>query len=131
MIAKKLLPTNDCYLQFTSEDLQVLNMKAGDKFSTHIHSDGSVELKKFVPVDIDISDWSWDILAMLVTKSIEEDLPVNEVINNMLRKALDSGELADICSQSSKSEPVLLNEENEQVKIDPNIINNDTSITNQ
>ena len=89
MIKKTVQRSEDCFVQFTDEELLELNIKAGDKFSCSIKN-GSVVLKKFETIEIDMSEWSRDILEMLISKSIEEDISINEVISNILEQMLPS-----------------------------------------
>ena len=89
MIKKTVQRSEDCFVQFTDEELLELNIKAGDKFSCSIENE-SVVLKKFQTIEIDMSEWSRDILEMLILKSIEEDISVNEVISNILEQMLPS-----------------------------------------
>jgi len=89
MIKKTVQRSEDCFVQFTEEELEQLGIKAGDKFSCSIENN-SVVLKKFETVDIDLSEWSRDILEMLISKSIEEDISINEVISNILEQMLPS-----------------------------------------
>ena len=89
MIKKTVQRSEDCFVQFTDEELLELNIKAGDKFSCSIENE-SVVLKKFQTIEIDMSEWSRDILEMLILKSIEEDISVNDVISNILEQMLPS-----------------------------------------
>jgi hypothetical protein len=89
MIKKTVQRSEDCFVQFTDDELLELNIKAGDKFSCSIEND-SVVLKKFETIEIDMHEWSRDILEMLISKSIEEDISVNEVISNILEQMLPS-----------------------------------------
>ena len=89
MIKKTVQRSEDCFVQFTEDELLELNIKAGDKFSCSIENE-SVVLKKFQTIEIDMSEWSRDILEMLILKSIEEDISVNEVISNILEQMLPS-----------------------------------------
>ena len=89
MIKKTVQRSEDCFVQFTDEELLELNIKAGDKFSCSIEND-SVVLKKFETIDIDLSEWSREILEMLISKSVEEDISINEVISNILEQMLPS-----------------------------------------
>ena len=89
MIKKTVQRSEDCFVQFTDEELLDLNIKAGDKFSCSIENE-SVVLKKFETIEIDMSEWSRDILEMLILKSIEEDISVNDVISNILEQMLPS-----------------------------------------
>jgi hypothetical protein len=88
MIKKTVQRSEDCFVQFTEEELQQLNIKAGDKFSCSIEND-SVVLKKFETIELDMSEWSRDILEMIISKSIEEDISVNEVISNTLESFIE------------------------------------------
>lgn len=89
MIKKTVQRSEDCFVQFTDEELQQLGIRAGDKFSCSIEND-SVVLKKFETIDIDMSELSRDNLEMLISKSIEEDISINEVISNILEQMLPS-----------------------------------------
>ena len=89
MIKKTVQRSEDCFVQFTDEELQQLGIKAGDKFSCSLENN-SVVLKKFETIDIDMSEWSRDILEMLISESIENDISVNEVISNILERMLPS-----------------------------------------
>lgn len=83
MVTKKIQRSEDLYIQFTDEELKSLNIKAGDKLSWEVEND-SVVLKKFASLDVDISEWSREVLEMLIVESVEKDISVNEVICNIL-----------------------------------------------
>ena len=87
MITKKVQKSDELYIQFTDTELEQLNIKPGDKFSWEIEND-SLVLKKFASLDVDISEWSREVLEMLIVESVEKDISVNEVICNILDKAL-------------------------------------------
>lgn len=87
MIKKTVQRSEDCFVQFTEEELSQLNIKAGDKFSCEIE-DNSVVLKKFASIDIDISEWSREVLEMLISDSIEKDISVNDVICNIVENRI-------------------------------------------
>ena len=118
MTKKTLLHTNDVYIQFTEDELKSIGADINTKFEAKLHDDGSIELRKLVPVEIDLSDWSYETLLMLVTKSIEEDVPVNDIINKLLKSYLN--ETANLVDDIIYS----------KAEVDPNFTNNDTSITN-
>ena len=94
MIKKTVQRSEDCFVQFTEDELLELNIKAGDKFSCSIENN-SVILKKFETIDIDLSELSRDILEMIIADSVEKDISVNEVIGNILEKSLSLSELND------------------------------------
>ena len=89
MIKKTVQRSEDCFVQFTDEELRQLGIRAGDKFSCSIENN-SVVLKKFETIDIDMSEWPRDILEMLISTSVEEDISINEVISNILERMLPS-----------------------------------------
>ena len=88
MIAKTLQRSEDCFIQFTEEELEQLNIKPGDKFTCEIKN-GSLLLKKFETLEIDISEYSREALEMLIKESVEKDISVNEVITNILSEQID------------------------------------------
>jgi hypothetical protein len=89
MIKKTVQRSEECFIQFTEDELIELDIKAGDKFSCSMENN-SVVLKKFETIELDMSEWSRDILEMLISKSIEEDISINEVISNILEQMLPS-----------------------------------------
>ena len=89
MIKKTVQRSEDCFVQFTDDELYQLGIKAGDKFSCSIEND-SVVLKKFETIDIDLSEWPREVLEMIISQSVEEDISVNEVISNILERMLPS-----------------------------------------
>lgn len=135
MTKKVLQPTNDAYIQFTEEELQEIGAGPGTKFSVKHHDDGSIELRPYVKMEIEISDWPREILEMIISDSCEQDISVNDVIANFLKKSLDHLE-----QYPTNKDKILLNEDvsladnidpTGSVRIDPTFTNNDTSITNQ
>ena len=87
MIKKTIQRSEDCFVQFTNEELTKLGIKEGDKFSWE-EDNGSILLKKYVPLEVDISDWSRDVLEMLISESVEKDISVNDVICGIIERAL-------------------------------------------
>jgi hypothetical protein len=88
MITKTVQRSEDLYIQFNEEEMKSLDIKPGDKFSWEIGDDSSLTLKKFVEIDVDISEWSREVLEMLITESVKKDLPVNDIIINILDEQL-------------------------------------------
>lgn len=84
-IIKKVEPTNDVCVKFTEEEMEKLNISPGDKFTVHLE-DGGILLKKFVKIEIDMSDWSREMLEDLIDVSCKEDISINEVISNAIKK---------------------------------------------
>lgn len=89
-ITKKVELTNDVCVKFTEDEMEQLNITPGDKFSVELQ-DGGVLLKKFVKVEIDMSDWSREMLEHLIDISCNEDISVNEVISTTIKKHISKG----------------------------------------
>lgn len=83
MIKKTVQRSEECYIQFSNEELEQLNIKQGDKFSWEQQDDG-IMLKRHVSIDVDISEWSREVLEMLIIESVEKDISVNDVICQIL-----------------------------------------------
>lgn len=92
MIQKTILRSDECYIQFTDEELAKLNIKKGDKFTWEINNDSSVTLKKCVPVEIDLSDFTKEQLIYLIELSIEENISVEDVIVQILEQYISKSE---------------------------------------
>jgi hypothetical protein len=80
------------YVKFTDEELAELNIQSGDKFSIHANEDGSILLKKYATIDIDLSDFSRDMLEFLIQESCNKDVSVNEVIEEVITKSIKNFE---------------------------------------
>jgi bifunctional DNA-binding transcriptional regulator/antitoxin component of YhaV-PrlF toxin-antitoxin module len=87
MIKKLLEPTGDVCVKFTEDELISLNIKQGDKFSFKETEDG-ILLEKFASIDIDLSDFNRDVLEYLIQISCEKDISINDVVSEILEKAL-------------------------------------------
>jgi hypothetical protein len=124
MIKKVLQPTNDVYIQFTEEELSAIGAGPGTKFETKIHDDGSIELRPYVGVELDMDEWPREVLEMIIKTSCEEDISANDVINKLLKESLEKYPTDENLKQAK--EELLL----ESAAIDPNFTNNDTSICN-
>jgi|694.fasta_scaffold00095_51 hypothetical protein len=92
---KKILRSEDLYIQFSKEELAALNINEGDKFSWKETEDG-ILLQKFVPLDIDLNDFDRGALEMLISLSVEKDISVNDVINDILEKFVNTQDAKNI-----------------------------------
>lgn len=89
MITKKIQKTEEYFLQFSEEELKQLNLKAGDQLSWDTNEDGSVTLKPYVTMELDITDWDKDLLVYLIEQSLEKNEPINQIIVDILEQAVD------------------------------------------
>jgi hypothetical protein len=89
MTKKTLLPTNDLYIQFTEEELSAIGAGPGTKFEAKLHEDGSIELRPYAKIELDMEEWPREVLELIIKKSCEEDISANDIINNLLKESLD------------------------------------------
>lgn len=100
-ITKKVEPTNDVCVKFTEDEMEQLNITPGDKFSVELQ-DGGILLKKFVKVEIDMSDWSREMLENLIDISCNEDISVSEVISNTIKKHISKSGVISVDPETSE-----------------------------
>lgn len=151
MTKKTLLPTNDVYIQFTEEELSSIGAGPGTKFEAKLHDDGSIELRPYVKVELNMEDWPREVLELIVKESCEKDISANDIINKMLKEGLnmiDKQYNSDASSEavfptawnsnystySSDTIPTLKTKLSttsgyDVYTIDPNFTNNDISLT--
>lgn len=94
MIKKTIQRSEDCFVQFTEQELKELNIKEGDKFTWEIQDDGII-LKKFGTIDIDFAEFDREILEYLIAESCEKDVSVNEIISDILEQIVKQHEQND------------------------------------
>lgn len=87
---KKIQEKKELFIQFSDEEMQEIGWKEGQKLSFDFDEEtGSITLKPFVKVDIDMSEWDRELLEFLISESCERDISVNEVINEVLKKSIN------------------------------------------
>jgi len=83
---KKIIePTGDLCIKFTEEELSKLGLKHGDKLSFK-ETGNDIVLNKYESIDVDISEWSREVLEMLISESVDQDISVNDVICRILEE---------------------------------------------
>lgn len=85
-IKKTIQRSEECFIQFTQDELKQLNIEAGDKFTWEMQDDGSCLLHKCVPIEINLSEYSREVLEMVISESIEKGLPVDDVMCNIIEE---------------------------------------------
>jgi hypothetical protein len=68
------------FVKFTPEEMELLGIQPKDKFEISLTDEGSILLKKFAKLDIDLNDFDKETLIMLIEESISDQVPVDEVI---------------------------------------------------
>jgi len=89
MITKTVQKTENYFIEFSDEELDRLNLKKGSKLDWKVQEDGSVKLVPWVPVDLEIQNWDKDVLLFLIKESLEKDLPVNDIIAELIEKMIN------------------------------------------
>lgn len=84
-ISKTIKSREECYIEFTDEEMKVLNISPGDKFTWKIQENG-VMLEKHVPVELNLESWDKETLLFLIQESCNKDISVNDVIVEILEK---------------------------------------------
>jgi hypothetical protein len=82
------------YIQFTDEEVAECGWQPNQKLSCQLLEDGSISIKPYVSVDLgDVSEYPREVLEMFVLESLEKDITINEVINNLLKESLKNHDL--------------------------------------
>ena len=89
MIKKKIQSQTEYYVQFTEEEIKELGINVGDKFSIEECKDG-ILLKKYETIDIDLSEFSRETLEFLISLSVEKDITISEVIEDILNRYIEN-----------------------------------------
>jgi hypothetical protein len=89
IFTKTILPTDDVYIQFTDEEIEEFGWEKGQKLEFQAQEDGSFKLIPFKKIELDIEEWPIEFLHSIIKESCEEDISVNDVINNRLKKVLE------------------------------------------
>lgn len=76
------------FVQFTQEEMNTLGISQGDKFEVELDASGAVLLKKMQAVEIDLLGLGEETLASLIELSVARQLPVDEVIVELLSSYL-------------------------------------------
>jgi hypothetical protein len=121
MIKKVLQPTNDAFVQFTEEELECIGAGPGTKFSVKLHDDGSVELRPYVKMEVDIENWSREVLELIIKESCERDVSVNDVIIDFIKESINK---EDISAENKE----IFEGNLQAASLDPNFTNQDTSV---
>ena len=85
---KEIKSRKEYYVEFADEEAEKLDIKEGDKFSFKETENGFL-MEKYGELEIDISEFSREILEFLISESIEKDKTVSEIIEDVLTKAVE------------------------------------------
>ena len=82
----------ELYIDFSEEEIQELGWKDNQKLSIDLEGE-SIVIKPWVSVEIDTSNWPKEIFEMLVQISLEQDKTVNEIIVDLITKAVKNNNI--------------------------------------
>lgn len=86
---KKIQEKKELFIQFSDEEMQEIGWEEGKKLSLDVNEEtGTITLKPFVKMELDMDSWDRDLLLFLVQESCEKDISVNEVISKTLEESL-------------------------------------------
>jgi hypothetical protein len=90
---KKVQEKKELFIQFSDEEMAELGWEEGQKLSFKFDEETkAITLEPFVKMEIEISEWSREILEFLVRESCERDVSVNEIINEVLIQSLNKND---------------------------------------
>lgn len=89
---KQVQSREELFIQFTDEEIEKLGLEKNQKLSMEILENGSIKMTPFASIDIDISEWSREVLENLIQESVEQDISVNEVISQTIEQYLKNHE---------------------------------------
>ena len=87
----KVQKREEYFVQFTPKEMETLGISPGDKFEVELGASGGVVLKKMQSVEIDLLGLGAETLAALADLSVSRQLPVDEVIVELLSSYLGKG----------------------------------------
>ena len=116
---KTVKSRTEYYIDITDEEKEFAGWEDCQKFDWKLQDDGSVLLKPWVKVDIgSITEYPREVLEMIIQESLDKDVTVNQVINDLLKESLKQFKIEDdkIVADAVGA-------------IDPNFTNNDVGLS--
>ncbi len=87
-MTKKVQEKKEYFIQFTDEECEQLNIKEGQKFSMKEMGDGSIKMTPYSSIEINLEEFSKDTMMFLISESVEKDISINEVIEEILKRTM-------------------------------------------
>lgn len=89
---KKIIETKQYNIQFTEEEMAEFGWEDNQKFEVNENEDGSIILKPYVKLEIELDNLSKEELIALMDISCEKDISMNDVIRDILMEAVNESE---------------------------------------
>ncbi len=82
---KKIEQVDEVCVRFTDEELKKMGWEVGTKLSINVLDNGTIEIKPFAKMEIELSELPREILEQLIVTSCEQDKSINEVVSDILK----------------------------------------------
>lgn len=93
-IVKKLEEEKNFIVKFTEEEIESIGLKNDWKYSVS-EQDGKVVLTPYTEVEIDFNQFDKELLIYLIKLSLDRDISMHEVVEEILLKACEYWESND------------------------------------
>ena len=78
------------FIEFSEEEIAEAGWKPNQRLEMTMEDDGALKIVPWKSVDIgDISDYPREVLELFVLESLEKDVPVTDIINDVLKAFVD------------------------------------------
>ena len=89
---KKVQEKRDVFIQFSEEEVEEMGWEKNQKFSVEITDDNAITFKPYAKMEIEIGEWSREMLEYLVGESCDRDVSVNDIITEVLTQYIKDNE---------------------------------------
>jgi hypothetical protein len=86
---KKVQEKRDMFIQFSEEEIAEMGWEQNQKLSVELTDDGGISFQPYAKIEIEIGDWSREMLEYLVGESCDRDISVNEIISEVLTQYIE------------------------------------------
>jgi len=76
----EIVETKQLAVQFSEDEMEKFDLSVGDRFEMTVDDDGNIHLKKFAEIDLEISEFSREMLEYLVGESCLRNISVGDLI---------------------------------------------------
>jgi hypothetical protein len=89
---KKVQEKRDMFIQFSEEEIAEMGWEENQKLSIEMNNDGGITLQPYAKMEIEIAEWSREMLEYLVGESCDRDVSVNDIITEVLTQYIKDNE---------------------------------------
>ncbi|MEY4342773.1 MAG: hypothetical protein RL736_569 [Pseudomonadota bacterium] len=88
---KKVQEKREMFIQFSEEEIAEMGWEENQKLSIEMN-DGGITLQPYAKMEIEIGEWSREMLEYLVGESCDRDVSVNDIITEVLTEYIKANE---------------------------------------